>query len=530
MASTCHNLPEGSSRSQRRALVLVLVLIVVMMVALAGFTFAELMLTENKATRVHGEQLRLQQAIASGVEQLKQFAELPRNEQEAAGGALENPKLFQAVPLESELADTRTVANRLRFSIVAPAAGATNSSQAPGIRFGVENESARLHLGDVLQYEQQMAGAGREALMKLPGMTETIAEAILDWIDPDSMARPLGAEDDYYGGLDEPYAPRNGLPDCLEELLLVKGVTRELLFGADANYNRMLEPHEQTAAVSSGSKSATGSASVTPWSWHLTLYSGHRNVDSQGQPRINLNGPSLVELHQKLTPAVGPELAAFVVAYRQYGPYLGADPATPGVVPFNGATSPAFKISSVLDLVGVNVAVPSGDAKSKPVVYQSPLAPDGSALGEQLAKLLDATTIHDQLVSRGQVSVNDAPAIVLQTVPDIDEGLAQQIVAARQNASGDPVRRRYPTWLLSEGLVDLPTMKRLFPYLCGSGDVVRAQVVAHFDLPGLSARADVIIDATGESAQVIASRDLRFYGTGYPVEWLTTGAPRGARN
>ncbi len=54
-----------------------LVLIVVMMLALAGFTFAELMLTENKATRLHGEQLRQQQAIHSGVEHLKQFLEQP---------------------------------------------------------------------------------------------------------------------------------------------------------------------------------------------------------------------------------------------------------------------------------------------------------------------------------------------------------------------------------------------------------------------------------------------------------------------
>jgi DNA uptake protein ComE-like DNA-binding protein len=528
VASTRHKLCNTVRHSRRRALVLVLVLIVVMMVALAGFTFADLMLTENKATRVHGEQLRLQQAIASGVEQLKQFVEQPRALQETAGGGASNPRLFQAVPLEPELADTRTIANRLRFSIVSAAVESTNS--LPGIRFGVENESARMHLGDVLHYEHQAAGAGRDALLKLPGMTESIAEAILDWIDPDSVARPLGAENDYYGGLDEPYAPRNGLPDCLEELLLVKGVTRELLFGADSNYNRMVEPHEQAGPVGNAARSASGSAPVTPWSWHLTLYSGHRNRDSQGLPRINLNGPSLMELHQKLTSAVGPELAAFVVAYRQHGPYLGTEPATPGVVPFNGASPAAFKISSVLDLAGASVAVPSGDAKSKPVIYQSPLAPEGSALGEQLAKLLDTTTIHNAMVSRGQVSVNDAPAIVLQTVPGIDEGLAQQIVAARQNASGEAASRRYPTWLLTEGLVDLPTMKRLFPYLSGSGDVVRAQVVAHFDRPGLSARAEVVIDGTGQAAQVIAWRDLRFYGTGYPVEWLTTGAPRGARN
>jgi DNA uptake protein ComE-like DNA-binding protein len=508
--------------------VLVLVLIVVMMLALAGFTFAELMLTENKATRLHGEQLRQQQAIFSGVEHLKLFLEQSRAEQKAAGGLSDNPRMFQAVSLESELGDGRTVQNRLRFSIVAPAVGSSSPSEQVGIRFGVENESGRLHLADVLRYEHRVPGAGRDALLKLPGMTEAVAEAILDWIDPDAQARPLGAENDYYGSLDEPYAPRNALPESVEELLLVKGVTRELLFGADANYNRMLEPGELDRTASASNPSL--SAATTPWCWHLTLYSGQRNRDSQGMPRINVNGPNLVALHQQLTEAIGPELAAFIVAYRQYGPAGSSAALTLGVVPFDPSVPPAFVLRSVLDLAGVGVAVSAGKSDGTPTVYQSPLSAEPSSLAEQLHKLLDATTIHDRPVSRGLVSVNDAPAIVLQTVPGIDESLAQQVVAARANVSGDASSRRYPTWLLAEGLVDLPTMKQLLPYLSGSGDVVRAQVVAHFDQPGLSARAEVVIDATGDSAQEILWRDLRFYGAGYPAAWLTAGAPRGARN
>ncbi len=513
--------------SRRRALVLVLVLIVVMMLALAGFTFAELMLTENKATRVHGEHLRMQQAIHSGVAQLKQFVEQPRADQEVAGGLLDNPRLFQAVPLEGELLDGRSGVNRLRFSVVAPADESSSSSRQRTVRFGVDNESGRLHLADVLRYEQQLPGSGRDALLKLPGMTETVAECILDWIDSDSQPRPLGAESDYYGGLPEPYAPRNGLPDCLEELLLVKGVTREMLFGADANYNRNLEPAELSRSSAASNPTTTD---PTPWSWLLTLYSGHRNRDSQGQPRINLNGANLVELHQQLTAAVGPELAAFVVAYRQHGPYLGGEAPLRGVVPFDAAHAPQFRLSSILDLADASVAVASGKSDSKAAVYQSPLSADSASLAQQLATLMDVTTIHDQPVSRGQVSVNDAPAIVLQAVPGIDEALAQQIVAARKNTAGDSAARRYPTWLLAEGLVDLPTMKRLLPYVSGSGDVVRAQVVAHFDQPGLSARAEVVIDVTGDAAHELLWRDLRFYGAGFPTEWLTAGAPRGARN
>ncbi len=526
---------RASRRHHRSALVLVLVLIVVMMVALAGFTFAELMLTENKAARLNGEQLRLQQAIHSGVEHIKQFVEQPRATRDAAGGPHNNPRLFQAMPLEPELRDPGASANRLRFSVVAPASGEIPSQTlSPGIRFGLENESGRLHLADVLRYEQQTPGAGKDALLKLPGMTEAIAEAILDWIDPDSQPRPLGAEGDFYEGLEKPYSPRNGLPDCLEELLLVKGVTRELLFGGDANYNRILEPGENVPASRQTRAASIGPAE--PWSWFLTLYSAQGNRDMQGQPRINLNSMHLVELHQRLTAAVGPEVAGFVIAYRQFGPtapaVAGASAApTAGPAAFDPTLPPAvaFTLRSVLDLVGVQVVVPASGSGGTAMTFASPITIESGSL-EFLHKLLDVAAFDDLPVQSGLVSVNDAPAVVLQAVPGIDESLAQQIVTARQNASNVPTARRYPTWLLTEGLVDLETMKLLMPYLCGGGDVYRAQVVAHFDQPGLAVRAEVVIDGTSGAAREVLWRDLRFYGPGYPTEWLTAGAPQGARN
>ena len=62
-------------------------------------------------------------------------------------------------------------------------------------------------------------GAARKLLMTLPGMTESIADAILDWIDPDDDTRDLGAEREYYASLPHPYAPRNGPLGSIEELL-----------------------------------------------------------------------------------------------------------------------------------------------------------------------------------------------------------------------------------------------------------------------------------------------------------------------
>lgn len=61
---------------------------------------------------------------------------------------------------------------------------------------------------------------------------DTIVDSILDWKDGDNLHRLHGAEDTYYESLPVPYKAKNNQFDTLEELLLVKGVTPEILFGS----------------------------------------------------------------------------------------------------------------------------------------------------------------------------------------------------------------------------------------------------------------------------------------------------------
>lgn len=60
---------------------------------------------------------------------------------------------------------------------------------------------------------------------------EEVVDAIKDWIDADDEVTGNGAEGAYYAGLDRPYAAKNASLDCIEELLMVKGVSRELFYG-----------------------------------------------------------------------------------------------------------------------------------------------------------------------------------------------------------------------------------------------------------------------------------------------------------
>lgn len=60
---------------------------------------------------------------------------------------------------------------------------------------------------------------------------EEIVAGLKDWLDPDDETTPGGAESAYYRLLAGPYEAKNGPLDALEELLLIKGMTRELFQG-----------------------------------------------------------------------------------------------------------------------------------------------------------------------------------------------------------------------------------------------------------------------------------------------------------
>src|SRR5262249_46209370 len=132
-----------------------------------------------------------------------------------------------------------------------------------------------------------------DVLIQLPNMTEDIVNSILDWIDPDDEPRANGAEDDYYQSLTPPYHCKNAALDSLEELLLVKGVTAQLLFGDDVN---------RTGLDDQGNPVADQG-----WAAYLTVHSRERNLDSQGNPRIYVNSSDLNQLYTDLSTALGNE-------------------------------------------------------------------------------------------------------------------------------------------------------------------------------------------------------------------------------
>ncbi|MEX2142843.1 MAG: hypothetical protein WD894_26540 [Pirellulales bacterium] len=329
-------------------MVLPLVLIVIALLSLAAYTFAELMLTEFRAAIVNQQQAQTRTLAETGAEFLQDFLKETDEYQLQLGGRYNNPSYFQAVLA----ADGELARERGRFSVLS---ANINYGDLAGVRYGVEDESARINLNTILMADSAQSNGGRTLLMGLPGMTEDVADAILDWIDTDDESREFGAELSYYSGLG--YSCKNGPLDTIEELLLVRGVTPDLLFGVDANRNGMIDANE--ANTPSLAESTASSSEVDRgWASYLTLFSVEANVRPDGTPRIDLNGSDLQQLQEDLSNLFEQEWVDFIIAYRQFGPYTGDGQASEGTTVKLDYSQPGqTQLTSVLDLVGAKVQV-----------------------------------------------------------------------------------------------------------------------------------------------------------------------------
>jgi len=108
-------------------------------------------------------------------------------------------------------------------------------------RLHIEDESGRISINKLVsgtEYNDKIKGL-LIRFLSLPEFdldeqqVHDIVDAIKDWIDEDDETTDFGAENIYYEGLENPYACKNAPLDCIEELLMIKGITENLYYGTD---------------------------------------------------------------------------------------------------------------------------------------------------------------------------------------------------------------------------------------------------------------------------------------------------------
>jgi general secretion pathway protein K len=129
-----------------------------------------------------------------------------------------------------------------------------------------------------------------------------VVSSIRDWIDRDDSTHVGGAEKEYYDGLDPAYTCKNGAIDDMMEMLMIKGVTPELLWGG-ASTNHSL------AAVQMTEREAAAAQQMPTYAVGLTeLFT----PTSSG--KINVNTASATVL--QMLPFVDENLAGEIIRLR----------------------------------------------------------------------------------------------------------------------------------------------------------------------------------------------------------------------
>jgi len=96
-------------------------------------------------------------------------------------------------------------------------------------RYGLSDEESRININkasyEALQLLFEKIGQAEKHA------SEVIASSVIDWRDKDALMGPFGAENGYYETLDRPYRCKDGDFEIPEELLLVRGMTKEIYDG-----------------------------------------------------------------------------------------------------------------------------------------------------------------------------------------------------------------------------------------------------------------------------------------------------------
>lgn len=532
-----------------RGVILPVVLMVLLLLGLLGAMFAFRVNADLAATQAVAFRFQTRLAAEAGIERVKLLLRESRYDTDRWYDNIEelhrivlwteegNPTVWGS---NEELEDRSIV---YRFSIVAD----DPTDDEDFIRFGITDESAKLNLNTATETQLlilvRAAVAGDEEIDP-----KRIVDAILDWRDTDQLPRGEdgGTEGPYYLTLPRPYRVKNGPFDTVEELLLVKGVTGQILYGEDFDRNGLQTPNEDDGDKSFPMDNEDGilNRGLYPY---LTVHSLENNVSNENRARVYLLGDeATVRKELGLVFPDEQDIVDFIVSATRLrgGGRGGNNPGSRGRRAGSSAGRRGRGTSGddVADSEGTDEpddgteaagtdgsgTTETNDDRGREGPMRTPAsllldraisvkARKNPLTLEHLAVLLDRTTTVDpkQRALAGLINVNTAPRLVLSCIEGLAEGQIESILEARARLS--PEAKETTAWLLTEEVVDLETFERIAAQITARGQQFTIEALGYADHIGMVTRLEVVVDMVGPIAQTIYYRDLSYLGGHYPI-------------
>lgn len=541
-----------TGRPRRSGYALLAVLIVVVVLSLAAYRFADAMNAQYQVAARTTDAAQARAFAASGVHLAAGMLSDPTTVANELGGNPTDSPAFAGVPVGPQ--NGPRGGGRVSLFNVADTYTATGEGRY-AVRTGAADEAGKLNLNAFIQLDPN-GQVLHDALMKLPNMTEEVADAIVDWIDADDTERANGAESGYYSASPQPYRAKNGPLSSLDELLLVRGVTPQLLYGNDRNRNGRLDPGEED-----------GNEFNRGWSEFLTVYGRELNADTAGNPRTNLNDTAAdpVTMAETLAAGLGQEMADYILAAKLYGTTQVTPTPVTSTAPLTSSTGGAVavqtttrgtgsgsagggsqpktvaggadelraavqasldkgtragkKVNSVTALYNTKVTLPkpaNAAADAPTVEVNSPLN-DPTKLKDLLPKLLDLTTTRTTFEIVPRINAMTAPPEVLAGLPGLTQDEVNAMVTVRQTLSPTDLAATTGAWLVTAANLSPTKFNAIEKYVTGRTMTYRVQSVGHFGTGGPAARVEAVIDTNQGHPRILYYRDLTDLGKGFDL-------------
>ncbi len=422
---------------RRSGVALIIVLWISAILTLLVYSFLRTMVVEYSLAASYGAEKQAEQLALSGIERglaiLASDETLPATLQEDWA---DNEEEF----LEYRLGDGF-------FTLTRP----TLDEQTPRLH-GATDEASKININS----------ATRDLLMNVPGMTDEIADSILDWRDEDEEPRGNGAESSYYLFQDPGYSCKNEPFETVEELLFVRGVTSGILYGDDKNLNGVRDAFEdQTGDFNPGLY-----AYLTAWSYEPT-------VGNDGESQVDLNQATDQQLRDRLGDVLSGQAIAGIQLRRLESPFR----STADLLAVGGVTKEAFK------------------------------------------EVADRCTVVDAEQIPGRINVNTAPKDVLRAIPGMEEEWVSKIVEQRAVEDAELSNIGWLTDILENGQV-----RTIGPYITTRSFQFRLDSVGVIEpeeeitnRPRPFRRIVAVVDGALDSPRLIYWKDWSRFGLPYPV-------------
>jgi DNA uptake protein ComE-like DNA-binding protein len=351
-------------------------------------------------------------------------------------------------------------------------------------------------------------------------MTPPEIAAIIDYRDPDQTVTPNGAELAEYAAMQPPYMPRDGPFRTPRELLMVRGLSRELFLGEDVNQNGLLDPDEDDGSESYPSDNQNGVLDAG-WAGMITINSSVRNLNAAGQERVNIKEASETAL--AAVPGLTAELAKAIVQYRGQNQFNNLadlldvtavnrqqqDEAQAAQVQTSGQGGQPGRSSAP------TTARPTTPSNAQPTTTRS--STTGSQRGatgqggggakliseELFIEIADHLTTQSESEQAGLVNINTAPPEVLECLPGITHELAQSIVQYRRSIGS----YRNLGWLLKAPGMNQQIFKQVVPRLTARSETYRILSEGRVDSTGARKRIMATVRIGTYSVDTLSFRE-----------------------